>query len=122
MFTRWGSKVEHRGPTRKAAHPEVGSECAGQHLPGSMAGQGAPENALRPRTGPCCPLQKERGTEVWRLCLVHCHPHPLGTRIKSKLLFFEVLGTIGSGASGGTEQRFSNRPSSGRGSGAVTIS
>ncbi len=27
---------------------------------------------------------------------MHCHPRPLGTRRKRKLLFFEVLGTTGS--------------------------
>ncbi len=60
-YPRWGSEVEHRDPTRKAAHSEVGSECAVRHLPGSMAGQGAREKASRPRTGPCCPLAKEEG-------------------------------------------------------------
>ncbi len=61
MYPRWGSEVEHRGPTQKAAHSEVGSECAVRHLPGSMAGQGAREKASRPRTGPCCPLAKGEG-------------------------------------------------------------
>ncbi len=60
-YPRWGSEVEHRDPTRKAARSEVGSECAVRHLPGSMAGQGAREKASRPRTGPCCPLAKEEG-------------------------------------------------------------
>ncbi len=45
---------------------------------------------------------------------------------KETALFFEVLGTTGLRASGGTEQkgnkRFSTRPSSGGRSGAVTIS
>ncbi len=53
--------MEHRGPTRKAERPEVGSECVVRHLPGSKAGQGAWENALRSRTGPCCPLVKGEG-------------------------------------------------------------
>ncbi len=53
-YPRWGSEVEHRGPTRKAVRSEVGSECAVRHLPGSKAEQGAREKASRPRTGPCC--------------------------------------------------------------------
>ncbi len=61
--------MEHRCPTRKAARPEVGLECAVQHLPGSMAGQGAREKASRPRTGPCCPLAKEeRDGSVETVC------------------------------------------------------
>ncbi len=38
---------------------------------------------------------------------MHCHPRPLGTRRKRKLLFFEVLGTEQKG-----NKRFSTRPSS----------
>ncbi len=63
--------MEQRGPTRKAACPEVGFECAVQHLHGSMAGQGAREKASRPRTGPCCPLAKgERDGSVETVCRV----------------------------------------------------
>ncbi len=53
--------MEHRGPTQKAVRLEVGSECVVRHSPDSMAGQGAREKALRPRTGPCCPLAKGEG-------------------------------------------------------------
>ncbi len=55
--------MEHRGPTRKAVRPEVGSECVVRHSPGSMAGQGEWEweEASRPWTGPCCPLAKGEG-------------------------------------------------------------
>ncbi len=60
-YPQWGSEVEHRGLTRKAVRPKVGSECVVRHSPGSKAGQGAREKALRPRTGPCCPLAKGEG-------------------------------------------------------------
>ncbi len=60
-YPRWGSEVEHRGPTRKAVRLEVGSECVGWHWPGSIVGQGVREKASRPRTGPCCPLAKREG-------------------------------------------------------------
>ncbi len=56
-----GQQSGAQGPTRKAAYPEVRSECAVQYLPGSMAGLGAQEKASRPRTGPCCPLVKGEG-------------------------------------------------------------
>ncbi len=51
-YPRWGSEVEHRGPTRKAVRPEVGSECVVRHSPGSMAGQGAREKASPPGPPP----------------------------------------------------------------------
>ncbi len=60
-YPRWGSEVEHRGPTRNAARSEVGSECTVRHLPGSKAGQGVREKTSHPRTGPCCPLAKGEG-------------------------------------------------------------
>ncbi len=50
------------------------------------------EKASRPRTGPCCPLAKREGDGVWRRGLVHCHPRPLGTRRKRKLLFYWSFG------------------------------
>ncbi len=84
-----------------------------------MAGQGARERHRVLGPDPATHWRWKRGTGVWRLRLVTCHPRPLGTRRKWKLL-------TGPGASGGTEQkgnkRFSTRPSSGERSGAVTIS
>ncbi len=126
-YPRWGSEVEHRGPTRKAVRSEVGSECAVRHLPGSKAEQGAREKASRPRTGPCCSYCERRGGREcgdWVSCTAILAL--LGPGEKGNCSFFEVLGTTGWRASGGTEQkgnkRFSTRPSSGGRSGAVTIS
>ncbi len=37
---------------------------------------------------PAAHWQRKRGMGVWRQGLVDCHPRPLGTRRKRKLLFF----------------------------------
>ncbi len=44
-YLQWDREVKHRDLTWKAARPEVGSKCAVWHLPDSMVGQGACEDA-----------------------------------------------------------------------------
>ncbi len=81
-YPRWGSEVEHRGPTRKAVRLEVGSECVVRHSPGSMAGQGAWEKASR---GPVAE-QNKRKQKIIHPALLRgkewCGHHLLKSRIQ----------------------------------------
>ncbi len=64
---------------------------------------------------------RERRREAIPWCTA-CNSPPLGTQRLRKPLLNEVLGTAGFWANGGTKTRYSTRPSSGGGRGAVTIS
>ncbi len=84
----------------------MGYECAVQHLPSSMAGQGAREKASHPRTGPCCPLAKGEGDgsveTVSRALTSSPSWDPEKNEICSFLRFWVPLAQ---GTSGGTEQK-----------------
>ncbi len=64
---------------------------------------------------------RERRREAIPWCTARNSP-PLGTQRTRNPLLSEVLGTAGFRANGGTKTRYSTRPSSGGGRGAVTIS
>ncbi len=67
----------------------------------------------------CCLAREEEGSDP----VMHSSQlSPLGTQRLRKPLLNEVLGTAGFWANGGTKTRYSTRPSSGGGRGAVTIS
>ncbi len=73
-YPQWGSEVERRDAARGALfgrRPVAGSECAVQHLPGSMAGQGVQERLGCPsRTARCCPLAIEEVDESGEVLLL----------------------------------------------------
>ncbi len=94
-YPRWGSEVENRGLTRKAVHPEVGSDGVVRHSPGSMTGQGVREKALRPRTGPCCPLAKGEGDGSVETGSRALPSSPYWDPEEKETALFEVLGTTG---------------------------
>ncbi len=109
-YLQWGSEVEHRDPARVWSataltwfHEWAGGVLLGNH-----------------------PLPGERGGGKWShdarfTTLLLLRPRDWGNHS-----FIDVLGTAGCWASGGTKtkwnKRFYTRPSSGGGSGVVTIS